>query len=151
MIVKYKNAECMEAMHSQTLASKDSFSTSSLVMNFEGDNIDIVNFENDQDIASYMESGNVDYIEEDPIRYIYEVESKPITERDLEEVVGDVVPFGINMVRALDVSDEFVGNRKVCVIDTGYDFAHEDLPKNSNVGGNDNRGNQWNLDQNGRE
>jgi hypothetical protein len=121
MIVKYKNAECMEAMHSQTLASKDSFSTSSLVMNFEGDNIDIVNFENDQDIASYMESGNVEYIEEDPIRYIYEVESKPITERDLEEIVGDVVPFGVNMVRALDVSDEFVGNRKVCVIDTGYE------------------------------
>lgn len=58
----------MEAMHSQTLASKDSSSTSTLVMNFEGDNIDIVNFENDQDIASYMESGNVEYIEEDPVR-----------------------------------------------------------------------------------
>jgi|AntRauTorckE5430_2_1112549.scaffolds.fasta_scaffold04259_1 hypothetical protein len=37
------------------------------------------------------------------------------------------IPYGITQVQALDVSDEFVYNRKVCVVDSGYDINHADL------------------------
>lgn len=39
----------------------------------------------------------------------------------------ETVPFGINQVQALDLPDDAVGNRKVCIIDSGYDFNHPDL------------------------
>jgi hypothetical protein len=59
---------------------------------------------------------------------------------------GEEVPYGIRMVKALDVSDEFVGNRKVCIIDTGYDISHPDLPSGANVSGNNNRRFSWKSD-----
>ena len=80
----------------------------------------------------------------DPIRYLFDA----IPSGPSRELQGEEIPYGINMVKALDVSDEFVENRKVCVIDTGYDLNHEDLPK-LNVGGNNNVGNLWSSDGNG--
>lgn len=35
------------------------------------------------------------------------------------------------MVNALNVPDDNVSNRKVCIIDTGYDLKHPDLPNES--------------------
>jgi serine protease len=53
----------------------------------------------------------------------------------------------------LDVDDQFVGNRRVCVVDTGYDITHEDLPKastGSSVTGTDGvSGEPWNEDDHG--
>ena len=37
------------------------------------------------------------------------------------------VPYGINLVNALDVSDEFAEDMTVCVCDTGFDLGHPDL------------------------
>jgi len=37
------------------------------------------------------------------------------------------IPYGIKQVQALDVSDAFVSNQKVCVVDSGYDINHSDL------------------------
>ena len=37
--------------------------------------------------------------------------------------------FGLHMVNAFDVSDENISNRKVCVVDSGYDKDHPNLPK----------------------
>jgi hypothetical protein len=36
-------------------------------------------------------------------------------------------PYGINLVGALQVPDDPVGNRVVCIIDSGYDINHPDL------------------------
>lgn len=41
--------------------------------------------------------------------------------------LGDEVPYGISMVQADQVSDQFAGNQKVCVIDSGYHIGHNDL------------------------
>ena len=41
--------------------------------------------------------------------------------------MAEEVPFGIDMVQAPLVSDEFAANRTVCVIDSGYHIGHFDL------------------------
>ncbi len=46
--------------------------------------------------------------------------------------LGDDVPYGIEMVQADQVSDEFAGNQNICVIDSGYYIDHADL-QSSNV------------------
>ncbi|TVQ41920.1 MAG: peptidase S8, partial [Wenzhouxiangella sp.] len=46
--------------------------------------------------------------------------------------MADEVPYGITMVQADLVSDQYAGNQKICVIDSGYHIGHNDL-QNSNV------------------
>ncbi len=41
--------------------------------------------------------------------------------------MADQVPYGIEMVQADLVSDEFAGNQNICVIDSGYHIDHADL------------------------
>ena len=41
------------------------------------------------------------------------------------EVDGEIVPWGVQAVEALDVT--YGGGRKVCIIDTGYALGHPDL------------------------
>ena len=43
------------------------------------------------------------------------------------KLMAESTPFGIGMVQADIVSDQFISNRKVCIVDTGYDLGHEDL------------------------
>ena len=45
------------------------------------------------------------------------------------------IPYGITKVQALLVTDDHVSNRKVCVVDTGYDIHHPDLPGGDQVTG----------------
>jgi serine protease len=42
-------------------------------------------------------------------------------------LMSETIPYGIPMVEADQVSDEFSGNRKVCIIDSGFQKQHEDL------------------------
>lgn len=49
----------------------------------------------------------------------------------MQQFPNEDVPYGINLVNALDVPDDNISNRKVCIIDTGYDLSHPDLPKAS--------------------
>lgn len=74
-------------------------------------------------LQALQASGDVDYIEEDPKRYLQ----------------AESTPYGITMVQANQVSDSLTGNRKVCIVDTGYDINHEDLIS-SGVTGDDNDG-----------
>lgn len=48
-----------------------------------------------------------------------------------QQLGNEKVPYGINMVNAFNVPDDNVSNRKVCIIDTGYDLKHPDLPNES--------------------
>ena len=52
-------------------------------------------------------------------------------ERRLKEYTG----WNIKKIRALDVSDSYVSNRKVCIVGSGYSMGHKDLPGNSTVTG----------------
>lgn len=60
---------------------------------------------------------HIEYIEEDVLRVPF----------------AQIVPYGIPMVQADQLSDAQAGNRKVCIIDSGYSLQHEDLAPNSSV------------------
>ena len=55
---------------------------------------------------------SVQSIEVDPKRYL----------------AAESTPYGITMVQAQQLSDSGSVNQKVCIMDTGYDLGHEDLP-----------------------
>jgi subtilisin family serine protease len=58
-------------------------------------------------------------------------------------------PYGIAMTQANLVSDANAGNRKLCIIDSGYDLGHEDLQSTNVAGHNDPTGaGNWYEDQN---
>jgi subtilisin family serine protease len=63
------------------------------------------------------------YVEEDVKRYPFALtypSKKPYES-------GQLVPYGIPMVQADQLPDANAANRKVCIIDSGIDRAHEDL------------------------
>ena len=62
---------------------------------------------------------------------------------------GQLVPYGIKMVQAdqLPSGDANTGNRKLCIIDSGYDRTHEDLSGNVVTGEFDSGSGWWYDDE----
>lgn len=83
----------------------------------------------------------VDFVEQDVKMQMVEPVSKTdgLPQQQARQV-GEYAPYGINMVQALEVDASNIGNRMVCVIDSGYDLGHEDLPGASLVTGSDDIG-----------
>ena len=100
---------------------------------------------------------NVAYVEIDPPRYLPSMEMSAdytsATERSAAAnpasgknyYLGQVVPYGITMTQAdqLPNGAAKTGNRKICIIDSGYDRNHEDLNNNGNVTGEYDPGTGW--------
>ena len=64
-------------------------------------------------------------------------------------LAAESVPYGIKQVQADLVSDQYAANQTLCIIDSGYDIAHDDLQNNNVTGGNTaSSAGQWNVDQN---
>lgn len=77
---------------------------------------------------------NVKRIEEDAKRYL----------------LAQSTPFGIEMVQAHLLSDTDADNMTACIIDSGFEYAHEDLTDNSVTGDSDPNGaGDWYVDENG--
>lgn len=79
---------------------------------------------NKEELKALQADPEIEYIEEDPKRYLLDV----ITPQ------AQTVPYGIPMVQANQVSDAFVSNTPVCIIDSGYTPSHEDLPSSGVTG-----------------
>lgn len=79
---------------------------------------------------------NVEYIEEDVKRRLMATEFEPSK------------PYGIVQVQADLLSDSAAGNRKVCIIDSGYDLGHPDLQSAGVDGSYDSGTGNWYTDEN---
>ena len=100
---------------------------------------------------------NVSYVEIDPPRYLPSMEMSPeytsATERSAAAnpasgksyYLGQDITYGIGMTQAdqLPNGGAKAGNRKICIIDSGYDRNHEDLNNNGNVTGEFDAGTGW--------
>ncbi len=93
-----------------------------------------------QALAGLARNPNIDYIEEDAKRYPLAATS-PST--GVPYASGQLVPYGIPMVQADQLSDALAGNRKLCIIDSGYDRGHPDLSAGANVTGEYDSGTGW--------
>jgi hypothetical protein len=72
--------------------------------------------------------------------------SKETRDENHRGLTGSTVPYGIRMVQADQVSYDSSNPRTVCIIDTGYNLGHENLPS-TNVDGSSLDGNfPWNQD-----
>ena len=88
---------------------------------------------------------NVEYVEEDVVRKPFALTS-PSTGTPYQS--GQLVPYGIKQVQADLLPDANAANRKVCIIDSGYDRAHEDLSTNPVTGEYDAGTGWWYTDEN---
>ncbi len=98
-------------------------------------------------LRELRKSRHVESVEEDAVRYPFSTTS-PST--GTPYFTGQLVPYGIKMVQADQLSDVNAGNRKICIIDSGVDRAHEDLVGNSSnmTGDNDPGTGNWFTDEN---
>jgi len=66
--------------------------------------------------------------------------------------LAEETPYGIDMVNASYVwpkTPVMTEPIKICVVDTGYDLGHEDLPESDGIAGFNNYGQSWSDDGNG--
>ena len=63
---------------------------------------------------------NIEYIEDDVIREPFAVSNVALSG-------SEILPYGIQMVQADQITPSAAGNRKVCIIDSGYSDQHDDL------------------------
>ena len=93
-----------------------------------------------QALAGLLRNPNVEFVEEDARRYPL-AGTTPST--GTPYATGQLVPYGISMVQADLLSDALAGNRKICIIDSGYDRGHPDLPSDIDVTGEYDSGTGW--------
>jgi len=98
-----------------------------------------------QALKGLQHNPNVILVEEDVKRQLFATTS-PST--GTPYALGQLVPWGIKAVQADLLPDTYTANRKVCIIDSGYDLAHEDLSANAVTGTNDTGTGNWFTDEN---
>lgn len=82
-----------------------------------------------QSVAELRNNPDVEYVEVDPPRYL----------------LSETLPWGQTFVGATQLDDSMTGNRTVCIIDSGYDLAHNDLSGNRVNGTNDSGTGSWSV------
>lgn len=111
-IVKFKDHGRFEAFNMLQLQSNPKH-----IMALPDDDIEVMSLETEEEIRYWEDQDDVEYVEPDHKIYL----------------LAESVPWGIAATKALEVSDDPVSNQKVCIIDTGYDINHPDLPSSTSI------------------
>lgn len=100
-------------------------------------------------LAALKRSKHVDYIEEDTPRYAFGMAGAPAAASSSVAAATtlQIVPYGITQVQANQLSDSLASDRVLCIIDSGYDLAHEDLSANTVSGTNLTTSGAWSTDE----
>lgn len=59
---------------------------------------------------------------------------------------GDYLPYGLELIQALSVSDRFAANQRICIIDSGIDGQHPDFDFTRIQGLDDAQSGSWRTD-----
>lgn len=94
-------------------------------------------------VSALAKNSRVDFVDSGALRT---VQGSRITKN--ASAAGQVVPYGIEMVQADQVSDSQAGSRTVCIVDSGIDGSHEDLSGVPMTGQNFTTSGSWNTDEN---
>jgi serine protease len=142
-VVKYKSKSGKMRANNRMKSRKGTNTTTSsrFIEDLDRYDVQIVEIDTYDELQAFEEDEDVEFVEEDRRRYI--LQHTNIAARNLAEFT----PYGIKLVRALDVSDKYISNRQVCIIDTGYDITHQDLPKPTATGTNGVNGMLWYKDE----
>lgn len=87
------------------------------VLELPEENSKVVTLEREEDVKYWERHNNVKYVEKDHKVYLH----------------SEITPYGIDMVKALDVKDGVVSDQKVCIIDSGYELRHPDLQDSADI------------------
>lgn len=82
-----------------------------------------------QALADLQLNAEIEYVELDPPRFL----------------LSESIPWGQGAINAAGLNDSNTGNRTICIIDSGYDLAHNDLSGNQVSGTNDSGTGHWNA------
>jgi serine protease len=127
-IVKFKDSQNFH------MATKEATQIGIHIMGLPLENSEVMTLGTIEDVQHYEERDDVEFVERDHKLYLQ----------------SENIPYGIDMVNALEVTDDSVSNQKVCIIDTGYEIGHPDLPSASQiVSGSSRESGDWSTDGNG--
>ena len=103
----------------------------------------------EQAIQDLSNNPNIAYVEEDGLKYLNDFESSEshtLLRQNRRRLAQDT-PYGIIMVEADQVTNADDCTKKICIIDSGYDLVHEDLPTTDVEGSSFMY--PWDIDANG--
>ena len=86
---------------------------------------------------------NVEFVEEDQDRHVSALAQPSAPPYQ----PGQREPYGIRTVQADKLPDALASDRTLCIVDSGYDTAHEDLAANRVTGYNLTRSGEWFTDE----
>jgi serine protease len=153
-IVRYKNDEGKANVH--TAAEKVH------APDLGPQNAIAVTLSTPEALESLQSNPHIEYVEPDYPRYITRMrgyESKHVlkqpthnnneTRSENHRKLIETIPYGVPMVQADQVSYDSSNPRTICIIDTGYDLGHEDLPSTDVDGFSFDADFPWNQDGDG--
>ena len=121
------------------------------IMSLPEDLVQVMELDTDDEVRYWADRDDVEYIERDQKVYLLEPQLVD-GDRNLQlEPEVESVPWGINAVKAFSISDGLVSNRKICIIDSGYDIEHPDLQNSTDIvtgsSHNDDADLKWSTDR----
>lgn len=113
------------------------------IMALPEENSEVMTLRTLRDVQIMEERDDVDYVEMDHKVYMLNANKN-------HETNNENAPWGIRMVKAMWVSPDQMANQKVCIIDSGLEARHKDLPRwQSRVNGSSNGAGPWSKDEDG--